>query len=85
MPTIHRPLRIRLPIRLHRRRVNFFSTVTCPSCGRKSRDQMPTNASVYFYGCPKCNTVIKPIKGDCCVYCSYGDRPCPDKQRKGWL
>jgi hypothetical protein len=85
MNTALRYRRIRLPFGLHRRRVNFFSTITCPRCGRRSRDQMPTNASVYFYGCPKCGAIIKPLHGDCCVYCSYGDRPCPTKQREGWL
>ena len=77
--------RIRLPFLWARRKVNFFSTFTCPKCNRRSRDQMPTNASVYFYGCAKCGTIIRPLPGRCCVYCSYGDHPCPTKQREGWL
>lgn len=42
---------------------------------------MPSNASVYFYRCTRCNTLFKPLSGDCCVYCSYGNVPCPQRQR----
>ncbi len=59
----------------------YFSTVRCPHCGKWSRDQMPGNASVYFYRCVRCNTMFTPLPGDCCVYCSYGDVPCPWAQR----
>ncbi|MCB0790452.1 MAG: hypothetical protein H6595_13885 [Flavobacteriales bacterium] len=60
----------------------FFSVLRCPQCGKRSRDQMPANASVYFYRCTRCNALFKPLQGDCCVYCSYGDVPCPDRQRR---
>ena len=42
---------------------------------------MPSNASVYFYQCLRCRTIFKPKPTDCCVYCSYGDLPCPSMQR----
>ena len=38
---------------------------------------MPTDQCVFFYECPHCHTVLKPKPGDCCVYCSYGDKRCP--------
>lgn len=56
------------------------SAITCPYCGYKSTEEMPTNACQYFYECNYCEKVIRPKKGDCCVYCSYGDVPCPPIQ-----
>jgi hypothetical protein len=66
---------------LFRGRPVYFSTLKCPHCGRLSRDQMPSNASVYFYQCLRCRAVFKPRPKDCCVYCSYADVPCPSAQR----
>ncbi len=56
------------------------STLTCPECGVASVETMPTNACQYFYDCRHCGAVLRPIKGDCCVFCSYGDVPCPPIQ-----
>jgi hypothetical protein len=66
--------------RLLRRKPLYFSTLRCPNCGKRSADQMPDNASVHFYRCTRCNGVVKPKPGLCCVYCSYGDVPCPWRQ-----
>lgn len=66
--------------RLLGRNLIMYSTVRCPNCGKRSHDLMPRNACVYFYHCLRCNAVFKPRNGDCCVYCSYGDVPCPDRQ-----
>ena len=41
---------------------------------------MPTDACQFFYDCKHCGAVLRPLKGDCCVYCSYGDVPCPPIQ-----
>jgi hypothetical protein len=41
---------------------------------------MPTDACQYIYACKHCAFQMKPKKGDCCVYCSYGDVPCPPIQ-----
>jgi hypothetical protein len=41
---------------------------------------MPTNACQFFYDCRHCATVLRPLTGDCCVFCSYGDVPCPPIQ-----
>jgi len=38
---------------------------------------MPTDQCVFFYECPHCKTVLRPKPGDCCVFCSYGDKRCP--------
>jgi hypothetical protein len=59
------------------------STLTCPVCAHQQTEQMPTDACQYFYECPDCHTVLKPLAGDCCVYCSYGTVPCPPIQQQG--
>jgi DNA-directed RNA polymerase subunit RPC12/RpoP len=60
--------------------VTLQSTITCPDCGHRSREIMPTDACQYSYVCKRCGLQIRPKKGDCCVYCSYGDVPCPPIQ-----
>jgi hypothetical protein len=56
------------------------STITCPECGHHETETMPTDACQWFYECKSCGTVIKPVLGDCCVFCSYGTVPCPSVQ-----
>ena len=56
------------------------SQLTCPACGHRQTETMPTNACQYFYECPRCHTVLKPHAGDCCVFCSYGTVKCPPIQ-----
>ncbi|WP_372604131.1 GDCCVxC domain-containing (seleno)protein [Actibacterium sp.] len=56
------------------------SILTCPQCGKRTTEQMPTDSCVFFYECPGCHTVLRPLAGDCCVFCSYGTAPCPPVQ-----
>ena len=56
------------------------STLTCPACGTPSVEDMPEDACIYFWHCPHCRARLKPKRGDCCVFCSYGDVPCPPIQ-----
>jgi hypothetical protein len=56
---------------------NLAVTITCPSCAHHSTETMPTDRCVFFHECRGCGSVLKPKPGDCCVYCSYGDRRCP--------
>lgn len=56
------------------------SILTCPECGHSKAEEMPTDSCQIFYQCEKCNAVLKPKKGDCCVYCSYGSVVCPPMQ-----
>jgi hypothetical protein len=58
------------------------STITCPLCSHRKNEVMPTDACQYFYDCENCKTVLKPLPGDCCVFCSYGDYACPSIQAK---
>lgn len=60
--------------------VELRSTITCPNCGHKKEEFMPTDACQFFYECENCKQVLKPKPGDCCVYCSYGTVKCPPIQ-----
>lgn len=63
--------------------IELKSTITCPKCGHKKEEIMPTDACQFFYECENCKTLLKPKEGDCCVYCSYGSVPCPPVQKGG--
>ena len=54
--------------------------LTCPNCGTDQEAEMPTDACQFFYECISCNKMLKPLEGDCCVFCSYADHKCPPKQ-----
>ncbi|WP_235971219.1 GDCCVxC domain-containing (seleno)protein [Palleronia pontilimi] len=56
------------------------STLTCPHCGHAEAATMPTDACQWFFECPGCGVVLRPLEGDCCVFCSYGTFPCPPIQ-----
>ena len=60
--------------------IQLKSTITCPVCGYSKEETMPEDACSFFYECENCKTVLKPKKGDCCVYCSYGTVKCPPVQ-----
>ncbi len=55
-------------------------TLRCPRCGGEAKEEMPAGACVFFYECAHCGALLRPKPGDCCVYCSYGDRVCPSRQ-----
>nr|WP_275121356.1 GDCCVxC domain-containing (seleno)protein [Ancylomarina sp. DW003] len=61
--------------------IELLSVITCPHCGCQKEEEMPTDACQFFYECEKCKKVLKPMKGDCCVYCSYGSVACPPMQK----
>jgi hypothetical protein len=61
-------------------RVLVQSTLTCPQCGHAQEATMPTDACQWFYECLGCGRLLKPRRGDCCVFCSYGTNPCPPRQ-----
>lgn len=58
------------------------STIICPECGHKETETMPTDSCQWFYECKGCGTLLKPEKGDCCVFCSYGSVACPPVQKE---
>lgn len=56
------------------------SEITCPNCGHKKTEKLPTEVCQLFYKCEECGNEMHPKEGDCCVFCSYGDHKCPSKQ-----
>lgn len=56
------------------------SEITCPECGYKKMELMPTDVCLLKYTCEKCNTELHPREGDCCVFCTYGTHKCPSMQ-----
>lgn len=62
------------------KKIQLISYITCPQCGFKKKETMPTDSCQFFYECPNCKALIKPVAGDCCVYCSYGSVKCPPVQ-----
>ena len=63
--------------------IQLKSIITCPDCGFSKEETMPTDSCQFFYECTNCGQVLKPKKGDCCVYCSYGTVKCPPIQENG--
>jgi hypothetical protein len=62
--------------------VELTSVLTCPACGAASPQTMPEDACLWFFTCPSCGADLRPLPGDCCVFCSYGSVPCPPLQRQ---
>ena len=54
--------------------------LTCPTCGFVQAAEMPREACQFFYECVSCASILRPQHGDCCVFCSYADTPCPSMQ-----
>jgi hypothetical protein len=59
------------------------SVMTCPLCGCSREETMPLDACQWFYECAGCGALLKPRRGDCCVFCSWGSVPCPPVQLNG--
>lgn len=62
--------------------INSKSTITYPDCGGQTTELLPITYCFLVYKCPHCEEVLRPLDGDCCVFCSYGDNPCPLKQNE---
>lgn len=54
-----------------------INTITCPHCSAALPTVMEEDACVIFMYCPKCHEKIEMRQGDCCVFRSYGESPCP--------
>ncbi|MGB7070384.1 MAG: GDCCVxC domain-containing (seleno)protein [Pyrinomonadaceae bacterium] len=53
------------------------STIECPKCGFQTTEEMPSDRCIFYWECPNCKALFKPLPGDCCVFCSYGTFTCP--------
>ncbi|MDI1356535.1 MAG: GDCCVxC domain-containing (seleno)protein [bacterium] len=58
----------------------YRSEITCPHCGYKKFEMMPTDVCVIRYICENCKSTLHPKDGDCCVFCTYGSKVCPSMQ-----
>lgn len=56
------------------------AVIVCPACHSRTRQQMPVDACIWFWECPACHVLARPLPGDCCVFCSYADVACPPRQ-----
>jgi len=54
----------------------FKGTITCPHCQTKEEITLHKNVCMHSFTCKKCEKVLEASKG-CCVFCDYGDTPCP--------
>jgi hypothetical protein len=57
------------------------SIITCPECGYQKMEVMPEDACQFYYECDKCHALLRPLEGDCCVFCSFGSVKCPPVQK----
>lgn len=67
---------------MDKNQIQTTATLTCPECGTKEVVQMPTNGHQHYFKCANetCNADVATKEGECCVFCSYADIPCPEKQ-----
>lgn len=56
--------------------------IRCPQCGHEELEVMPRDACQFFYDCEGCGAILKPLPGDCCVFCSFGSVKCPPIQEQ---
>ncbi len=61
--------------------IKLESILTCPVCHHSKNEVMPIDSCLFFYECEKCKTILRPLTGDCCVFCSYGSEKCPSVQK----
>ena len=61
----------------HEPDVEQVSIITCPACQHERAERMPEFSCAIAYQCTACGAILRPLPGDCCVYCSYGTAPCP--------
>jgi hypothetical protein len=64
-------------IELRRQMLRFSRTslseiITCKSPYPFASFSRTNNARQFFYACKGCGIRLRPLAGDCCVFCSYG-------------
>lgn len=58
------------------------TNLTCPKCGFVETLDTPLDYCLFFHTCTRCETRLRPLPGDCCVFCSYGEHHCIPRQRE---
>ena len=59
---------------------SLHSEITCPKCGFKKTELLPTEVCLLRYTCKTCGYEMTPDEDDCCVFCTYGNVKCPSMQ-----
>ena len=61
---------------------DIHATLTCPVCESKQKVVMPLDQFQHYYKCTnnECLADLAPAQGKDCVFCSYADKPCPQRQ-----
>lgn len=54
--------------------------ITCPYCGFKKIETLPTEVCQIKYTCENCKKELTPEGDDCCVFCTHSTHKCPSKQ-----
>lgn len=44
--------------------VTHESWITCPQCGHREQEAMPTDGCRFFWDCQGCRAVLRPLPGD---------------------
>ncbi|HCY40484.1 MAG TPA: hypothetical protein DHV48_03895 [Prolixibacteraceae bacterium] len=63
-------------------KIEIKSIIRCPACGFEKQGVMHEDSCQFFYECENCKNILKTLRCDCCVFCSYGSVPCPPVQAK---
>jgi len=50
------------------KKIQLKSIITCPECGFSKEETMPKYSWISFYECSNCGRLLRPKKGDCCVF-----------------
>jgi hypothetical protein len=63
-------------------KIKTEAVLICPECSASHKVVMPTEGKQHFYKCPneECEANVATKEGECCVFCSHSDQPCPTKQ-----
>jgi len=64
------------------KRIVTCTHLTCPECSYVVELDIPRDYWLAFHTCTSCGTRLRPLPGDCCVFCSYGDHHCIGKQQE---
>ncbi len=61
---------------------DIHAVLTCPVCETQQKVVMPLEGFQHYYKCTNtdCASDLAPLEGKDCVFCSYADKPCPQKQ-----
>jgi len=54
---------------------SFTGNIICPFCKARTKITIRKNICMAFFECPSCKKMLQ-AKDGCCVFCTYGDKPC---------